>query len=192
MELTALPLTAALWTDLEAIFNAKGCSVARGCWCMAYRRSGPHVAPPPNTTRGEVNKLLLKTLVDGGHSPGLIGYCGNLPVGWVSIGPREEYSKLSRSPIMKPIDDQQVWSIVCFVVPKQHRGRGVARALLTEAVDYARKHGATVIEAYPVDKTSRSRDDSMWFGAKTMYDKAGFREMVRRKPHRPVMRLIME
>jgi ribosomal protein S18 acetylase RimI-like enzyme len=189
MKLTVLPVTPERWTDLEAIFKAKGCSVARGCWCMAYRRSGSQSQPPPGTTRAEVNRTQLKSLVDAGRPPGLIGYRGKVPVGWVSIGPREDYAKLARSPIMKPIDDQPVWSVVCFVVPAQYRHHGVAQALLAGAVAYAKKHGARLIEAYPVDKPSRSNDDSMWFGAKSMYDKAGFSEVARRKPQRPVVRL---
>ena len=189
MKLTVLPVTPERWTDLEAIFKAKGCSVARGCWCMAYRRSGSQAQPPPGTTRAEVNRTQLKRLVDSGRPPGLIGYQGKVPVGWVSIGPREDYAKLERSPIMKPIDDQPVWSVVCFVVPAEYRGHGVALALLSGAVAYARKHGAKLIEAYPIDKPGRSNDDSMWFGAKSMYDKAGFSEVARRKPQRPVVRL---
>jgi ribosomal protein S18 acetylase RimI-like enzyme len=90
---------------------------------------------------------------------------------------------------MKPIDDQPVWSIICFVVPAAYRGQGVARALLAGAVTYAKKHGAKLLEAYPVDKAGRSNDEFMWFGAKSMYDKAGFSEVARRKPHRPVVRL---
>ena len=39
-----------------------------------------------------------------------------------------------------------------------------------------------------MDKPNRSNDDSMWFGAKSMYDRAGFMEVARRKPHRPVVR----
>jgi ribosomal protein S18 acetylase RimI-like enzyme len=189
VKLTVLPVTPERWTDLEAIFKAKGCSVARGCWCMAYRRSGSQSQPPPGTTRAEVNRAQLKRLVDAGRPPGLIGYRGKVPVGWVSIGPREDYAKLARSPIMKPIDDQPVWSVVCFVVPAQYRDHGVAQALLAGAVAYAKKHGAKLIEAYPVDKPSRLNDDSMWFGAKSMYDKAGFSEVARRKTHRPVVRL---
>lgn len=156
---------------------------------MAYRRSGPQPQPPPGTTRAQANRTQLKTLVDAGRPPGLVGYRGNVPVGWVSIGPREDYAKLARSPVMKPVDDQRVWSVVCFVVPTEYRGRGVAQALLAGAVTYAKKQGAKLIEAYPVDKPSRSKDDSMWFGAKSMYDKAGFSEVARRKPHRPVVRL---
>jgi ribosomal protein S18 acetylase RimI-like enzyme len=189
MKLTVAPLTPERWPDLEAIFNAKGCSVARGCWCMAYRRSGSRGPLPPGTTHAQANRVELKALVDEGKPPGLIGYRGRVPVGWVSIGPREEYAKLKRSPVMKAVDDQPVWSIICFVVPPEYRGQGVAHALLKAAVSYAKRHGATLVEAYPVDKPARSNDDSMWFGAKSMYDSAGFKEVARRKPQRPIVRL---
>ena len=144
---------------------------------------------PADVTQSLRNRNELKTLVDAGHVPGLIAYRGREPVGWVSLGPREEYAKLRRSPVMKAVDDAPVWSIICFVVPSAHRGQGVARALLDAAVAYAQKQGATLLEAYPVDKRGRSSDDAMWFGAKSMYDDAGFEEVARRKPQRPIVRL---
>ena len=189
MKLTVAPLTPDRWADLEAIFNAKGCSVARGCWCMAYRRSGACGPLPRGMTRAQANRAGLKALVDAGKPPGLIGYRGKVPVGWVSIGPRKEYAKLKRSPVMKPVDEQPVWSVICFVVPSEYRRQGVAQALLKAAVAYAKDQGAHLVEAYPVDKPARSNDDSMWFGAKSMYDHAGFKEVARRKPHRPIVRL---
>ncbi len=189
MKLAVVPLTPDRWPDLEAVFNAKGCSVARGCWCMAYRLSGKLEPLPSGITRAQANRAALKALVDAGNPPGLIGYHGTEPVGWISIGPREEYARLKRSPVMKAVDEQPVWSVVCFVVPAEHRGQGIARALLKEAVAYAKEQGATLVEAYPVDKPGRSKDDYMWFGAKTMYDKAGFQEVARRKPQRPIVRL---
>ena len=189
MKLTVHPLTPQRWPDLEAVFNAKGCSVARGCWCMFYRRSGPGGQLPAGATRAQANRAELKALVDAGRPPGLIGYRSKVPVGWVSLGPRDDYAKLQRSPVMKPVDEMPVWSIVCFVVPSEFRGQGVARALLDGAIAYARKRGVTLLEAYPVDKPGRAGDDSMWFGAKSMYDAAGFEEVARRKPHRPVVRI---
>jgi len=90
---------------------------------------------------------------------------------------------------MKAVAERPVWSVICFVVPSQHRGQGVAQALLKAAVAYARKQGATLVEAYPVDKPGRSNDEYMWFGAKSMYDKAGFEEVARRKPQRPIVRI---
>jgi GNAT superfamily N-acetyltransferase len=189
MKLTVAPLTPGRWSDLETIFNAKGCSVARGCWCMAYRLSGSREPLPPGMTRAQANRVGLKALVDAGNPPGLIGYRGTVPVGWVSIGPREEYAKLKRSPVMKAVDDKPVWSVICFVVPAEYRGQGVAKALLKGAVAYAKKKGATLVEAYPVDKPARSKDAYMWFGAKSMYDNAGFKEVARRKPQRPIVRI---
>jgi len=189
MKLTVSPLTPERWPDLETLFNAKGCSVARGCWCMFYRRSGARGPLPAGTTAAQANRADLKKLTRGDTPPGLIGYRGKLPVGWVSLGPREDYAKLQRSPVMKPVDDKPVWSIICFVVPSEHRGQGVARALLDGAIAYAKKQGVTLLEAYPVDKPGRAQDDAMWFGAKSMYDDAGFEEVARRKPQRPVVRI---
>ena len=189
MKLTVLPLTPTRWRDLEILFRARGCSAARGCWCMAYRRTGPRGPFPPGVTRSEANRVDLKKLVEAGNPPGLIGYRGAVPVGWISIAPRDEFHKLKRSPVMKPVDEKPVWSIVCYMIPSEHRRQGVAHALLQGAVTYARKRGARLIEAYPVDRADRSRDTEMWSGSKSMYDRAGFKEVARRKPGRPIMRL---
>jgi ribosomal protein S18 acetylase RimI-like enzyme len=158
---------------------------------MFYRRSGSRTPRPPGLSAAQANRADLKALVDAGRSPGLIGYLGEAPAGWVSLGPRQEYARLRRSPVMKAIDDQPVWSIICFVVPAEYRGRGVAQALLDSAISYAKKQGARILEAYPVDRPARSRDDEIWFGTKAMYDRAGFREVARRRPQRPVMRLVL-
>jgi GNAT superfamily N-acetyltransferase len=145
VKLTVHPLTPDRWPDLEAIFHARGCSVARGCWCMYYRHSGERAATPAGTTRAQASRAELKALVDGGKMTGLVGYRAGAPVGWISFGPREDFARLRRSPVMKAVDDQPVWSIVCFVVPAEYRGQGVARALLDGAVAYARKAGATLL-----------------------------------------------
>jgi GNAT superfamily N-acetyltransferase len=192
MKLEIHPLTPERWPDVESIFTARGCSVARGCWCMYYRHSGSPPPPPAGRTVSQARKAELKRLMKHDPPPGLVGYRDGRPVGWVSLGPRESFAKLKRSPVMKPVDDQFVWSIICFVVPGEFRGQGVANALLEGAIDYARGRGVTLLEAYPVDTTGRARDDALWFGVKQMYDQAGFTEVARRKPARPVMRLSLD
>jgi GNAT superfamily N-acetyltransferase len=119
---------------------------------------------------------------------GLVGYVGGRPVGWISLGQREEYLKLRRSPIMKPVDDTEVWSVVCSYVAKPYRGLGLQHRLLSAAIGFARDNGARMLEAYPVDKAERSLDDSMFYGSRGLYERAGFREVVRRSPTRVVMR----
>jgi GNAT superfamily N-acetyltransferase len=183
VKLEVHPLTKARWSDFVELFNRPGGSIVRGCWCMYYRQSGS-----TSDTSGKGRKQAMRSLVGGGYIPGLIGYLDGSPVGWISLGPREDYAKLERSPVMKPVDEKPVWSIVCFFVDSRTRGKGVSEALLKAAIDYARSQGATLLEAYPVDKQVRSHSDFMWFGAKTMFDRAGFKEVARRKETRPVMR----
>jgi GNAT superfamily N-acetyltransferase len=69
---------------------------------------------------------------------------------------------------------------------------GSAEALLKAALAWARRQGVTLLEARPidraVDRAHRGSDDSMWFGAMSMYDAAGFREIARRRPPRAVVR----
>lgn len=189
MPIVVRPLTPARWGDLEAVFNAKGCSVARGCWCMYYRVRGKNAYTRPSESQRLRGKEALKALVAQDPPPGLLGYLGRTPVGWVSLGPRESYAKLANSPTMKPVDDQPVWSVVCFVVPSEYRKQGVARELLAGAVRYAARRGVRLLEGYPVDKSQLSATQAPWFGSKSMFDEAGFEEVARRKPARPIVRL---
>jgi len=191
MRLVVRPLTPSRWSDLEAVFNAKGCSVARGCWCMYYRVSGKGAYTQPSDGQRSRSKAALKALIARDPPPGLLGYLGKTPVGWVSLGPRESYAKLAKSPTMKPVDDQPVWSVVCFVVPSEYRQQGVARELLAGAIRYADRRGVRLLEGYPVDKSEPSAAQAPWFGSKSMFDEAGFQEVARRKPDRPVVRLAL-
>ena len=190
MKVVVHPLAPGRWPDLETIFEARGCSVARGCWCMYYRVSGKESGDTrPGDERRARSKAALKSLAKADPPPGLIGYRGDVPVGWVSLGPREDFARLARSPTMKAVDDQPVWSVVCFVVPSEYRKQGVARELLDGAVRWARMRGVRLLEAYPVDKSHAAACDAPWFGSKDMFDEAGFEEVARRKPARPIVRL---
>lgn len=182
---TARPLDQASWSDLEALFGRPGGSIVRGCWCMFYRRTGPVSV---SAAAGASNKEQLHDLVEQGRTPGLVGYLADSPVGWISLGPREDYLKLRRSSVMKPVDDAEVWSIVCTFVDKTHRGQGLQHRLVSAGIVFARDHGVRLLEAYPVDKPVRSHDDFMFFGSRSLYERAGFREVVRRSPTRVVMR----
>jgi GNAT superfamily N-acetyltransferase len=184
-EFTVRPLTSATWADLAALFGLPGGSMVRGCWCMHYRETGTAAWTPAQ------NKSALRDLVGSGVMPGLVGYLSEKPAGWISLGPRADYLRLRRSPIMKPVDDTDVWSVVCSYVPRLYRGQGLQHRLLAAAIDFARQHGAGVLEAYPVDKPGRSHDDFMFFGSRSLYERAGFTEVARRSPTRVVMRLAL-
>lgn len=187
MDVITHPLTPDRWGDFAAVFEAKGCSMARGCWCMYYRETG-RVTPPEGVSASEDRRTRARALAAASPPAGLIAYAGAEPVGWVAVAPRSEYPRLVRSPVAKAVDDLPVWSVVCFVVPSAYRGRGVARALLRGAVEHAAAHGAVALEAYPIDKPERGHDTFMWNGVPSMFEREGFVEVARRRPERPVMR----
>src|SRR5690606_24117971 len=108
----------------------------------------------------------------------------------VAVTTRAEQPRLSRSPHLKPVDDLPVWSVTCFWIPRQWRGRGVATALLDAAVEHASARGAPAVEGYPVDPAVRPRQaNEAYTGVVSMFHRAGFREIARRTPtSRVVMR----
>lgn len=70
----------------------------------------------------------------------------------------------------------------------RERWRDLEAVFQAKGCSVARKRGATLLEAYPVDKTGRVPNEWLWLGTKSMYDQAGFHEVARRRPGRPVVR----
>ena len=100
--------------------------------------------------KGEGNCAAMRALVDSGVQPGIIGYLDGHPVAWCSVGPRADFSGLERSRILKPVDEQPVWSLTCLYIEKGHRRQGLSGRMIAAASDFARSQGATILEAYPV------------------------------------------
>lgn len=188
MNLDFRPLTNEEWGAFEKLFGEKG--ACAGCWCMFWRL--PRKEFDENGSPG--NKKEMKALVDGGSVPGIIAFEDDEPVGWCSVSPRSEYTALARSRILKPVDDEDVWSVTCFFIDRRYRGKGVASGLLKEAVRHAFRNGAKIVEGYPVEpeKGKRYPPTFAWHGVKKIFDKAGFREVQRRSPTRPIMRISSE
>jgi ribosomal protein S18 acetylase RimI-like enzyme len=192
--LTVKPLTPDRIADLAALFEEGG--DPRWCWCAYFRVRGTDFSAGGKTRHRAVTEAATTEGVATGHAPGLVAYEGGAAVGWISIGPREDYERLAYSKVLAPVDETPVWSIVCFVVGRRARGRGIARALLHAGIDYARAHGATTLEAYPIDVPQGKRVASadVFRGSLAMYERAGFREVARRQwnagtPVRPIVRL---
>ncbi len=140
---------------------------------------------------GEQNRQAMKDIVDSGEVPGLLAYAGGEPVGWVSLSPREKFPHLEHSRTLKRVDDQPVWSIVCFVVDERFRRRGLMTKLLQAAIDYARQRGAKIVEAYPVEPQKALSGYSGYTGIASAFRKAGFVEVLRRAEHQPIMRYLV-
>ncbi len=174
------PVTPERWPDMEKLFTKK----SGGCWCMLWRSPQSEYA-----LGGEHNHQAMKNLIDQGTVPGLLAYLDGVPAGWVSVAPREEYGRLERSRSLKRLDDRPVWSIVCFYINKVYRRQGLMLTLIQAAVDFAKDHGASMIEAYPTDPHGIVSASGLYTGLAKVFTKAGFVEMARPTPYRVILRL---
>ena len=138
--------------------------------------------------KGAKNRQAMKELVDGGDAPGIIAYQDGQPVAWCSVAPRESFSRLERSRILRPVDEKAVWSVVCFFVAKEHRRNGLSVRLLKAAIDFVRERGGHIVEGYPVEPAEKQADAFVWPGLASAFVKAGFKEVERRSETRPIMR----
>lgn len=176
LKLQIKEVTPARWADFEQLFEARGSPGY--CYCMAWRATGKD--PGSGTRAGR--KSMMKRGIELGVPVGLLGYLNKEPVAWCSLAPFDTFRGLRKTD--EPTD--RIWSITCFFVRREHRGQGFTRQLLDTAVQRARKHGAKVIEAYPVDPDSPSY---RFMGFVSLFKDAGFKETGRAGTRRHVMQL---
>jgi ribosomal protein S18 acetylase RimI-like enzyme len=188
--LEVVPATADRWPDLDTVFTGRG-DPGR-CWCQWFF-TGTEAAAEDVTA---ANRAAFRAQVKAGPPPGVLAYSGERPVGWCAVGPRCGYGRLPRMAVMRGTDpaglaDPSVWAITCFVVKAGARRQGVAAALLDGAVTLAASQRASVVEAYPVDVSAKSAVSpaELYHGPLSVFARAGFTEVRRPQPARPVVQL---
>ena len=166
------------WPDMERLFESRG--GPKNCRCMVWRAT----AEEARRTDGASRKAAMQHRVAAGVPVGILGYVDGEPVAWCSIAPRTTYRPLGG--VDDPAEDAAtVWSLACFFVKRDLRGSGITKRLIEEAVAHARRRGATVVEAYPVDPDSPSY---RFMGFVSSFAAAGFHEVGRAGTRRHVMR----
>lgn len=184
-QLSVHPLTSDRFADFERLFGARGAT--GGCWCMFWKLRGKAF----DESKGEPNHQMQKSIVDAGTVPGLLAYADGQPVGWIAVEPRGAYPRLAHSRVLQPVDDQPVWSVTCFFVDRKYRRRGVTVSLLKAAVEYVRSKGGRIVEGYPVESDGKSPDVFVYTGTLAAFQKAGFKEVARNSPTRPIVRFLI-
>lgn len=167
------------WDDFVQLFEGKGCPSY--CWCMAWRPLPGNRQKASNADR----KQAMQRIVKQGTPVGVLAYEGQTPVAWCSIAPRSTYTPLGGDEYTG-VAENHIWSLVCFFVPRARRGEGIGKQLLAAAIKTALKHGARVVESYPVDPDSPSY---RFMGFVDVFKKAGFKETGRAGKRRHVMHI---
>lgn len=186
------PATRDRWNDLVTVFGRRG-DDPWWCWCQRFLRSN---IPASSEPAPDHRHALYQEIRHATVAPGLIAYVDGQPVGWTRVGPRSGFPGVRGNKALARVlgeDDVGIWWVTCFAVNSRRRRSGVGGALLNAAVEFAREQGARAVEGHPVDVTARTTSrvagSAMYTGTKAMFVRAGFIEIARTYPTRPVMRL---
>ncbi len=186
------PLTPELMDDFGTVLRG---NYGAGCWCMFPRLTRAEtIALPGKGSISPRRRVVMTELASRDPAPGILAYDGNEPVGWIAVAPRGELNRVDRSRATPRVDEVDVWVIPCVTVRKDVRGRGIAVALIKEAVRYAARYGAPAVEAYPRAGNERTGDDNAYFGTEPMFFRAGFtviREPLENRPRNWIARVVM-
>lgn len=186
MTITWAPASPDRLDDLRAVLDETYAS--RCCWCAYWYR--------PNADYkagwGKDNPLTLTEKIEAGEEPGIIAYVAGEPAAWVSVAPRQAFDRLNRSKNFAPLDGIPVWAVNCFVVARAHRRQGLTTALARFAAEFAFGKGAPGVEAYPIVPSTRSSAGDLFVGTERTFLEAGYREVARPLPRRPIMRLMRD
>lgn len=188
MEITIHPASVDRFDDLQHALTGGGDGASCQCaWLTLPNKDF-------NASTREDREQLLRAETEQPLAPGLIAYVDDEPAAWVRVGPRRTHQRLPRTRALaphlaEPWETDDIWTISCFVVRREHRGQGLNAALLDAAVAFARQHDASLIEAYPVDPGQNERANDLWHGVLSTFLAAGFTETARAQPKRPVVRL---
>jgi len=188
-ELQFHPLTPDRWNDLVDLFGPER-GASSGCWCMwPFLRAKDWQAMPREERRDA-----LKDKVSDGPAPGLLAYRGNEVVGWIALGPRERYLRFQLGKTSKPLETDTAeelrltHAVTCFFIRSGHRKDGLMARLLEAGVAHAHAAGAAYLDACPIESDKPLQWGEGFVGIAPVFRRAGFEEIARRSPRRPLMR----
>ncbi|MCI1634639.1 GNAT family N-acetyltransferase [Bifidobacterium sp.] len=186
------PATVGRWHDLQDVLNGGG--DGKSCQCMWPVMQGARW----RECSVEERKSALHDEIASGPAPGIIAYVGDIPAGWVRVGPRPHQRRLQRSRIVKagskePFEETSVWAITCFSIRREYRRKGLTAILIRAAVEYAKDGHARSIEAYPIDnREAKVSNASLFVGTATTFLDQGFTIVSHPTPTRIVVSMACE
>jgi ribosomal protein S18 acetylase RimI-like enzyme len=139
----------------------------RSCYCQFLYVD--HAKVTWSARSADENRACACERIAGGRMQGLLAYRDGAVVGWCNAAPRRLLDSFTNEP---DPDADGLGQITCFVVAREHRRSGVARALLDAACEMLREQGLWLAEANP--SRNAATDAQNHFGPLSLYLAAGF------------------
>jgi GNAT superfamily N-acetyltransferase len=190
-ELEISPASAQHASGLKQLFASNG----YGCYCRLWHFDGTarewlaRCSQRPEENAAECEQALV---AGSPEMTGMVASRGDEIVGWLKLAPAEVAGKLYGQRLYKDLpcfsgDRRGIYCVGCLLVREDQRHRGVARALLTGAIEHAQRSGARALEALP--RSDRDAADvSLMMGPTQLFLDAGFQVVHDFEPY-PVLRL---
>jgi len=173
MNLTIRELTDRTLPDFLAYFdNVAFADNPEWARCYCYAHHADQDQPDWEDRPGAENRAAVCSLVKQGEMKGYLAYLDDEVVGWCHAAPRALIPNLQRDPQLKNEEIEATGAIVCFVVAKDYRGKGVATQLLEAALQGMRQQGLTWAEGYP--RRNAATEAAHYHGPLSLFTNAGF------------------
>lgn len=177
------PLSPETWPDFARLVGAHN-GIWDGCWCLAFHAGNREHGPV------EARRAAKEAMVRAGQTHAALVYGADGCIGWAQFGSTAELPAIkNRKAYEAGLDRLPDWRITCLFVGRGNRGRGVAEAAVTGALDEIARLGGGTVEGYPEDVAGRKVSGSfLWNGTLGMFVRLGFEPTRQIGKHKWVVR----
>ncbi|MDR1629392.1 MAG: GNAT family N-acetyltransferase [Oscillospiraceae bacterium] len=192
MNITIKPLTPELSADYFDFFENRAFTdnSPYRCYCQMYQMTKAQAKAALDNADGAdmggISKKIAEQQIESGILRGYLAFVDGIAVGWCNTNDKANFpvEPCTGESFYAPPEKREK-AVVCFEIAPKHRGRGVATALLHQAIFDAKTEGYIAVEGFPVVRDERYEWDCT--GPFRLYEKTGFSK-VSEKDGRIIMR----
>lgn len=175
------PLTPALSGDYFDFFENRAFTddSPYRCYCQVFQMSkAEYQAAFENAAGADLGLISRKTAerqIAAGILRGYLAFVDGISIGWCNVNDKANYPADSYNGMFAHFHapaEKREKAVVCFEIAPAFRGKGVATALLQQAVADAKAEGYHAIEGFPAVREERYEWD--YAGPVRLYEKLGF------------------
>ena len=163
MDIKVCKLTKDMADDYIDYFENRAFSdgnIQQGCYCVWHHWTEKHEQERslmPENEKPYRKRNYAKELIENGILNGFVAIHEDKIVGFCNADLKDNYFRLSKENApnswIGSREGDKILSIVCFTVEPDMRRKGIAKAMLKCACQYAKENGYDCVEGYPSQGT---------------------------------------